>query len=484
MSEYNICTNFLEIVAGTNNTISKEYREAAKNVNETNTKAMGYIKNFITSIESLASKDVVKDQRISGTKGNITSFAGYDNIKTAMEFLSKNLGKIDIVKNLDVIYESLKKYQPQYTEAYDKNVRLIVLEYESALYLLVTGLAMTMAEQIDIVQNGVQIKIQKKLTSKNGPTVKSISEFAKQLSDKNHKEYLEELLKEREELPVKADITESVTMMESVISDTTELIDSIINNIGRITAAGRRVVHAIKNSIFGIVPLIRTVLYLRYKKKADTILALDQQVAFINMNIEQLENMSKMDPKKKAEIIQRQKAIAEGYKKKAAKLRAELTEGERDAADAIKKEDPEIKKVDDQDFVLEGGLSVKNIFGNHENMNEAWIGNYDYSRSSGNNDVDAGGRLLLKQARRSGHGPGLESRPNTNTKQGMLAEYDRKYKEYVDYHKKAGDPIQSKTEWMKDMVSPDSPFYPGNEKKLAKLKDDFSNFVSVCDMDS
>lgn len=361
MNEYNICTNFLEIVAGTNNTITKEYREAAKNVNETNTKAMGYIKNFITSIESLASKDVVKDQRISGTKGNITSFAGYDNIKTAMEFLSKNLGKIDIVKNLDTIYESLKKYQPQYTEAYDKNIRLIVLEYESALYLLVTGLAMTMAEQIDIVQNGVQIKIQKKLTSKNGPTVKSINEFAKQLSDKNHKEYLEELLKEREQLPVKDDITESVTMMESVISDTTELIDSIINNIGRITAAGRRVVHAIKNSIFGIIPLIRTVLYLRYKKKADTILALDQQVAFINMNIEQLQNMSKMDPKKKAEIVQRQKAIAEGYKKKAAKLRAELIEGERDAANAIKKEDPEIKKVDD-DFILEGGKTVSDIF--------------------------------------------------------------------------------------------------------------------------
>lgn len=361
MSDYNICTDFLEIVAGTNNTITKEYREAAKNIDETNSKAMGYIKNFITSIEELDSKDSVKDQRISSTRGNILSFTGYENIKTAMEFLSKNLGKVDVIKDLDEIYQSLKKYQPQYTEGYDKNVRLIVLEYESALYILITGLSMVMAEQIDIVQNGVQIKVQKKSVKNDGPIMKTVKELAKQLRDKNHKEYLDELLKGRERVPVDTEIKESGTFMEASISGTFELINTIINNVGRIASVGKRLILAVKNSIFGIVPLIRTVLYLRYKRKADTILSLDQQVHFINMNIDQLQNMTRMDPKKKEEIIQKQKAVAEMYRKKAAKLRAELTECEREASTAIKKEDPEIKKVDD-DFILEDGKRISDIF--------------------------------------------------------------------------------------------------------------------------
>lgn len=357
MSLNDICTDFLEIVAGTNNKITSVYREAAKNVDESTPKAMGYLKNFITSIESIAAKENVKDTRISGTKGNITSFDGYDNIKTAMEFLEKNLGKIEIIKDLGTIYNTLKTCQPQYSEGYDKNVRLIVLEYESALYLLVTGLSMAMVDNIDVVQNGVQLKIQKKNGATNGPTTKTIHELAKQLSSKNHKEYLEEMLKGKEKLGTNTKIEESVSFMESTVADTIDLIDAMINNVSRIASVGRRLILTVKNSIFGIIPLIRSILYLRYKKKADTILALDQQVQFINMNIEQLQNLKNMDPAKKAEIIKKQKAVAEQYQKKAAKLRAQLTDGEREASEALKKEDPEIKKVDDGDFILENGFS-------------------------------------------------------------------------------------------------------------------------------
>lgn len=357
MSLNNICTDFLEIVTGTNNRISLVYKEAAKNVDESTPKAMGYLKNFITSIEAIAAKENVKDSRISGTKGNITSFAGYDNIKTAMEFLEKNLGKIEIIKDLSVIYNTLKTCQPQYSEGYDKNVRLIVLEYESALYLLVTGLSMSMADSIDVVQNGVQLKIQKKNGSADGPTMKTIHELAKQLGSKSHKEYLDEMLKGKEKLGTNSKIEESVAFMESTVADTIDLIDAMINNVSRIASVGKRLILTVKNSIFGIIPLIRSILYLRYKKKADTILALDQQVQFIHMNIEQLQNIKNMDPAKKAEIIKKQKACAEQYQKKAAKLRAELSDGEREAADAIKKEDPEIKKVNDGEFVLENGFS-------------------------------------------------------------------------------------------------------------------------------
>lgn len=362
MSHYKIDTGFIEIVSGTNNMTSRAYMEAAKEVDKQTPKAMGQLKNFITSIENLASKDVVKDSRISGTKGNITTFAGYDNIKTAMDFLTKNLGKIPVMQDLDVVYKALTNNQAQYTEGYEKNVRLIVLEYESAVYLLVTGLSMTMADGIGVSQNGTQIKIQKKSGSSDGPIIQTLHEFAKQLGNKSHKEYLEGLLKGKESIGISTKIEESATFMEGTIADTLNLIDAMTTNVGKIAGAGKRLLMTMKNTIFGIVPLIRSVLYLRYKKKADTILALDQQVNFINMNIEQLQNIKNMDDSKKAEIIKKQKAVAEQYQKKADKLRAQLSDGEREATVAIKKEDPEIKKVDDGDFVLEG-ISVSQMFG-------------------------------------------------------------------------------------------------------------------------
>ena len=63
--EYDIRTNYLEIVAGTNNTLDPAYKEAADNIANDNTKSIGYLKNFITSIEKIASQPSVKDERIT-----------------------------------------------------------------------------------------------------------------------------------------------------------------------------------------------------------------------------------------------------------------------------------------------------------------------------------------------------------------------------------------------------------------------------------
>jgi hypothetical protein len=369
MSEYSICTNFAEIIAGTNNTIARSFTEATKSLESDPKKGLNYLKNFITSIENIDGKEGVKDSRISSTKGNITKFSGYDNIKTAIEFLNKNLSGIEVMKDLVTIFNALENNQTQYTEGYNKNIRLIVLEYESAVYLLVTGLSMVMATNIDVVQNGVQIRIQKKSGSTYGIIPKTAHDLAKQIGSKDHKVYLEELISEKSSgsVPEKKATstddakTESVLFMEATIENTIDLIDAMIYSAKRIVGTGKRLVVGLKNSVFGIVPLIRSIMYLRYKKKADTVLALDQQCEFIRKNIEQLQNIKTMDPAKKEQIIKKQQAVCEAYKKKAEKLRAELTEGEKDAAISIKKEDPEMKK-DNGDFVLEGA-SITQIFG-------------------------------------------------------------------------------------------------------------------------
>ena len=325
MSMYDINLNYLNILAGTSNTITKAYKEASENIGNDNVKAMGYLKNFITSIESLASKDSVKDERISASKGNIKQFKGYDNIKVALEFLDKNLKGTDLLKELHDIHDALVNCTTQFTAGYERGVRIIVLEYENALYMLVTGLSMLMATRVDVIQNGTSVKIQKKSGTDMGVMAKTIRELAKQMSSKNHKEYLEELLKGKEELKINVDSVkvqkESTSFTESSVSDTIDLITSIFQNVKKLG-------------------------------KADTILALEQQILFISQNIEQLQNMKTMDPAKKAEVIQKQKAVIEQYKKKAEKLRARLCETEKEAATEINKEDPNLKNVDDE-FVLE-----------------------------------------------------------------------------------------------------------------------------------
>lgn len=350
MNKYNLVTDFTEIVAGTSNRIVPAYQEAVKDLDGDNAKTLGYIKNFIVSIESIAAK--TKDIRISETKGNISQFSGYKNITTAIEFMEKNISGISIVKDLKTIKDALESMKEQYMDGYTKQLRLIMLEYESALYLLVTGLAMTMANNVDVVQTGTEIKITKKTVTDHGVIVKSIQEMAKQLSGKNHKEYLSELLNAKSESGVKKEIKEQ-TIFESSISDTLDLIDSLSSGISKIGRTGKMLFIKLKNSLFGIIPLIRSALYLKYKKKADTILALEQQMQFIELNIDQLKNIQKMDPAKKEEIVKKQRAVVEAYRKKAEKLRAQLLDTEKEASTAIKSENPNMQKDSSDEFILE-----------------------------------------------------------------------------------------------------------------------------------
>ena len=357
---YNINTNYLEIMSGSNIPTSKVYTEVAKSIDESTPKAMAKVKKFIMLMEDISNENVVKDNRISSTKGNIKQFSGYENIKSVMEFLKLGLGNVDIVRDLYNIYDALEKYQPLYSEGYSKNVKLIILEYESSLYQLVTGLSLAMATELDIVQTGFSIKIQKKHGFTHGIIHKTSKDLAKQLSSKNHKEYLETLLKMSEDIKV-SPVTESSTFYEGTVLDILQLVDAICGKASSIGKFAINTLKRIKGSFFGIIPIIRGILYFRYNRKADTIKNLEQQAAFIQQNIERIEKRTNINPEEKDAIIKKQQAYVEAYKKKAEKLRAELSETEKEAATEIKKADEEIKNSDDDDFVLESSLGNFNL---------------------------------------------------------------------------------------------------------------------------
>lgn len=349
----NLCNNFIEIIAGTNNFVTKAYMEA-KSISEDPEKAKKYVKKFITSIESISNKGNANDKKISASKGNMKQFDGYGDIKYIIDFIRKNIPGNKYAKDLITLHDCIDKYQSQYTEAYNKNVRLVILEYESCVFLLVTGLAHCMCNNIDVAHTGTKIKIQKKNSPEGGAIIKLVKDMVKELNRKQHKDYLESMIKLYMETPIDTEIKES-TIYEGVVDETFTAIDKIFSVTSSAASYTINIARGIKSSVFGILPMIRSILYLRYKKKADTINALEQQVQYIKNNIEQLENRTNINPKEKERIIKRQEAYIKQYQKRADKLRAQLIETEREVEQAVKKNDEEIKSAgnEDDDFILE-----------------------------------------------------------------------------------------------------------------------------------
>lgn len=383
--EYKLTHDIVEMISGTSSQTARVYIETTNRLDTNAPEAMGYIKNFITSIESIASDENVKDERITSSAGNIEKFSGHGDIQGAMEFVGKHLSGMEISQNLRDIYYALKEYRIQYQDGYDKQVRLVMLEYESAVYMLVTGLSFAIANNIQVQSQGTQVKFSARNRGTRGVITKTCKDLAKKLNDKNHAKYLNGLLEIKSNMPIKQDVPtpetppiepslstatapaptpveptvtppvpgqapvsvtpvgeSAVQTPVTTVSDTIDIVSSLYSGVARIGRGVLNIGRSIKRTMFGIIPLIRSVMYLRYKRRADTVLGLEQQMYFIRMNIDQLKNMKNVDEKEKVTIIKKQMAVIEAMKKKSEKLRASLIETEREAATEITRTQPQV----------------------------------------------------------------------------------------------------------------------------------------------
>lgn len=357
---YDFCDDYMTILAGTSNRLARAYVEAAEHVEKDDDASVKYLKKFIGSIEKLSKSPKVNDARITKSKGFLREFEEHENIDYMLKFLQQYV-KEPIVGDLKKIYDAVTSYGTEYRSGYDKNVRLVELEYESAVYMLVTGLVYTMSNCVEFAQQDTGFKIVKKAIDKRDTIAKMTSKMAKQLSEKDHKLYLSKLVEaatvaRRDSGKPVAESYEGEYTIESVVGDALDLFDAITNNIGRIMGAGKMMIRTMKRTMFGILPMIRGVIYLHYKKKADHIANLEQQCAFLKMNIDQLNRRTDLSKEEKERLIKRQSAYVKAYEKKAAKIRAELNEQSRDAAASLEKDREVIQnapKSNDDDMVLE-----------------------------------------------------------------------------------------------------------------------------------
>ena len=337
-----------EIISGTDNRTHPAYIEAVNVIEgKDDVASMVYIKRFVTSIETTNAK--ISDKRIAASKGNIEMFKYYDTIKSGISIINEY--KLSQYDNLHTIHYNLLANRSLYQEAYKKNNRIIMLEYESAVYSLIAGLSQILCNELTLVTNSTtnDISFIKAKDTHKGIIKQILEGFAKCFKKKDHKTYLQAML---DGSMTVNHISESVIMEAAVtvlISETIALISGFFSLGIKAFNLGKFTINALRQSLFGILPLIRSVIYLKYKAKADTIVNLEGQIEFIKRNIEQLKNKKTADPAKRDEIVKKQEAYITMYTKKIAKIKAELIDAEIAASEEINKTEPETKDTDKTD---------------------------------------------------------------------------------------------------------------------------------------
>ena len=350
LNDMGISYDIHELLSGNKNPYSREYTESKDTISSGDSKSLGKLKNFMTNIESVAKKSV--DSDIAASKGDVTKYKGHDDLKTILD--SKDLG--DSLSGAKELYKSLISNKDKYVDGYSKGIRLIVLEYESVLYAV-------------IVQS--LLKSTKK-DSQSSIIDTTVSKLKSQVTTGAHSKYLDSLIKIKDSDPIGESTVHPETLVESSVGETINLISATIRGVSTALSHMRSIGGTILRSALGILPLIRIMMYLRYKNKANKVMALQKQAEFIRFNVESLKksNTTGMTPEQKKDVIKKQEAKIEQYMKLSEKLRAELMDGEREANEAIKESEPDLKKDNSSDeWVLES-------FDTH-NMNEFFSGGSD-----------------------------------------------------------------------------------------------------------
>lgn len=337
MSNYNIPTDYYDLVLGNFTKHSMKYERAFTESQIGNPTGNNIFTRFMKSIESLFRSKEVKDDRISSSRGNIENFEGNENIVKSLSFIKDNFKGATIYNELNTIYEYLKGHADLYEMGYEKNIFPIIAEYDNAVYILVTGLSTVMSSEMDLDIKNNKLVVSKKDSNMIGIISNAVKGMASELAKPTHTDYLNELIKAAD---APTNIQEDFVDTINAWNASGELFKNLVK--GATTLVKKTI-----NTGLGIIPLIRSIIYLRYKRKADLILELDQQVAYIEQNIELLRNKTNMDPKEKEIIIKKQQAYINAYRKKAEQLRAELAETEKDAAKAAKDDEPNIQASTD-----------------------------------------------------------------------------------------------------------------------------------------
>lgn len=313
------------------------------------------------------------------------------------------------VDNLQRVRDLVLKYQKYYERSYETKAIVINQEYECTALILLIGAVNVIVNTNFMLSDFQQLSSGKEpeyhpgdyaRARLNADTVtwtkeakaglkvsglaernfirKILKDLATELSKPSHEEYLKGMnqakvdkvavaeTKKLDTASTAADmknlaVKESTYITEeSEIGAVLDIINGIRLGIFNIVKSGISTIKVLWNSVFGIVPLIRSIIFLNHKKKINAILALEENVEYLQTNIDSLKSNKNFNPMEKQKIIAAQTKKLQGYKKKIAKMKAEFDIMEDDAEKMTKASNDNIGKApsgegssSDDDLVLD-----------------------------------------------------------------------------------------------------------------------------------
>ena len=346
MYSKNLTFDIVELYTENTSHLSPAYMEASNIFAKVGGKGKEVIATLYKNIKGkIVGKKLTKEEEFcKKSKGDVDKIPYTKFLDDAIQLLNGVSEAKSIAKDIDTVLKFLRKHKALYEKAYEKKMDLVTMEFENAVFLIVlsASFALSIYCQFDLDEKSGKFKKFGSPKKDGGVIFKALSELTKQITTADHIKYLEYLLKIADEIPVD---TRPTVKTEAVgMQDALGLMTAIYGNLGKAVKFSFSIISGIWKTMFGILPLMRVIVYLRLKHKANTIIRLEEQVRMIKDNIEQLEKEKTRDPKEKEIIIRKQKAYIEAYNKKCEKLRAQLMDTEKEAVNAMEKNKNEIKE--------------------------------------------------------------------------------------------------------------------------------------------
>ena len=268
--------------------------------------------------QSVIEKKHINFGSIEKSKGDIKEYEGYQNMIEILDILSKLaiaerydsvLGYIQIVQKA---IKNLEDLRTAYMEGFSTKTDYVILEYNTYVYTTVEATTTLLYEFVEYVKRPDMVTMEIQL--KNNKSRANLFYF--------------EQLKKFNNVIDKMGI-EYRKLLENLCKKGRENFIGVDEIIG---------ITAISVVAMAIVPITRELIYQFYRLRGNLSASLEMQAKFLEMNKACLEAQTEMDPKKKKEIIDKQKKLSNFLRRISEKIKVKTSKSIKDTKEELNKQ--------------------------------------------------------------------------------------------------------------------------------------------------
>lgn len=287
--------------------------------------------------DSILSRKHIDFDKIPDSKGDVTRYAGYANMKKILKIMSdmdefSRTEVVHYVRTVDKALENILLLRDVYQKGFDNKCEYVMLEYNTYVYTCVEATTSILYEFVDYIKR---------------PEKGTYEIVLKNNSYRANLFYVQQLEKFN-------------NVNRTMLADHRKLLEAMMakdksDAIGASFAVGSVVIAVVAASI---VPITRELIYQFYNTKRKLSECLAQQAYFLEMNKTQLEANNAFTKDKKDAILRRQEALKKNLLKLSEALRVSDVRGMEKTKRDLNADNREItmdklrSKVEDSDLTF------------------------------------------------------------------------------------------------------------------------------------